>query len=170
MRPGNQNHGCSSSMRWHDKDRVLLDHLFLWTKHFPQPVCKQPDESTPRAPAHGSDPGVLKCREAPFAVALNNDEGLNRVPLWRRSCFPPRHRPSEHVHQNNVWAQETHALDVCNQPYPFEPLVEQWLMECDNLVATLEVRAVERDQMAVRGEGSGKSFATALFQPSIAGV
>ena len=55
-----------------------------------------------------------------------------------------------------------HALDLSHEARFLQPRIEQWLLECNDLVAAREVGTIERDEMAVPGEWGSKRFATTL--------
>jgi hypothetical protein len=66
------------------------------------------------------------------------------------------------VHQSHIGAQEPHILGLSHEPRSLEPLVEQALVKGTDLPASLEVMAVEPDEIAVLREQVGKGGAIVL--------
>jgi hypothetical protein len=107
-------------------------------------------------------PGVLERCETPLTVLANGDEGLDGVAFGYRLGLAAHNRPADRVHQGNVGAQEPHVLDLPYQAAPFQPLVEELLVERSDLLTPFEVCAVEADEIAILREDGGEGVATAL--------
>gem|GEM_PF-1772348 len=62
------------------------------------------------------------------------------------------------MHQGDIRRQETHGLDLSHKACPLQPLIEQGLVERSDLAPAFEVCAIEPDEVAILGEGSGKGL------------
>src|SRR5215218_516245 len=139
---------------------LLVRRSLVQTEHFPQQIRERPDQERSHV-AHGSNPGVLERGETPFTVLANGDERLDRVSLRRGLALAAHHGGADRVHQGDAGAQEPHVLDLPYEARTLQPLVEELLVKRGDLLAPLEVGAVERDEISVLREDGGEGIAAA---------
>src|SRR5262249_48599693 len=71
-------------------------------------------------------------------------------------------RAADGVHQRDVRGEEPHVRHAADEPRSLEPLVEQALVKRRDRAATLEVGAVEGDEVSVFGKRRGERGAAAV--------
>jgi len=108
----------------------------------------------------------LEGSELPFAIRSPGNEGLNGISCQGRLRFTAHYGAPNGVHHRNIGGQEPHAPYFSNQARPLEPLCKQWLMKCSDRLPTFEVRAIERDKIAIFSKWRRKGVAAA-YVPAI---
>src|SRR5215203_5324433 len=142
---------------------LYTGHSLLRIEDLPQQVRDRPDQERSRVATYRPDPGVLERGEAPLAPIARGDEGLDRVALRRGPALASHHGAAHRVHHGHVGAQEPHVPYLPHEARPLHPPVEEPLVGRFDLPSSLEVRAIERDEVAILREGRGEGGAAALI-------
>src|SRR4029453_11894954 len=145
----------------------LAAYLALTAHELPEPVGEDPCQHRPEAGAHRSTSRILKSGQLPLAVLPNRDQRLNGVTRRRGRGPAPHDGAAERVHERHVRGQELNPRHVSNEARAFEPLVEQRSVKRHHVLTTLEMCAVECDEVAVLANTAANASPLPAFHPSM---